>query len=394
MMKRILASLLALALVVALAACGYGTSATVSSDNEPINTQDDYDSQYENAPSVEAFVEQESNEVFTDPAPEEPESLFSTYDGSIGPIVITGSYNRYDGISYFDLIQVNVSNGEMVRVYSFANMQNFKTTIPLDPDYLPAHLCKQLFDPSLTRLAVNLFNLSDGSQHVGWVDFQGVFTDVTNIVHLAGDGFSSKQPQDKNALFTPSGEFFFCDKNAETYYYVDPVSLSVIRVDEDVLRDRWGTMVDVVFTWDDVLCKDFSISGSGDSTNIPVGDFNMFISHKTSNMMAFDFAGSNGRMLGIRSTMGDSLIGIYGEGINPYDDQYGGYGIDWLNPVFVRITPETDYLIEYCAYRDGRIAFTARRGDSRSLFVTDAQEGANPVEVMKLDSQFKLLFWK
>ena len=92
--------------------------------------------------------------------------------------------------------------------------------------------------------------------------------------------------------------------------------------------------------------------------------------------------------------MGDSLIGIYGEGINPYDDQYGGYGIDWLNPVFVRITPETDYLIEYCAYRDGRIAFTARRGDSRSLFVTDAQEGANPVEVMKLDSQFKLLFWK
>ena len=109
-------------------------------------------------------------------------------------------------------------------------------------------------------------------------------------------------------------------------------------------------------------------------------------------LKAYDFAGKSSLLVGVRVNKNTSLIGEYGEGINELN-RYNAYSVIWNNPIFRQITPDTDYVIEDCAYNNNQIAFTAHRGDSRYLFIIDDKEDSEPQTVTSLDNKYTLFFW-
>lgn len=313
------------------------------------------------------------------------------YDGENGPVIIEGDENS------FRLYQVNIEDGEKTCIFSFKNTGNYRTSISLNPAYLPTLLREQLFSPDLTKLAVNWHDSVDNSEHVGWIDTEGVLTDVSNILHPNESSFASRVAKDSNSLFTPSGEFFFCDGNSGKYCYVDIDSVTVLR-EEDPIKDSYGfSLYEVNFLWGDKIVENLNTSG-GNYQRFDMGDFNIDIFPANNGYYkfgCFDFCDQNDIVVGImRDRDNGYKIGIYGNGYTEYDESKHLYTPDLHNLEYFSVTPDTDYVIESCAYRKGLIAFTAYRGEARSLFLTDASGQSNPISIADLGTEYRLFLWR
>jgi hypothetical protein len=75
-----------------------------------------------------------------------------------------------------------------------------------------AHRMQRLFTPDYDRVAASR-TLADGSQHVGWIDAQGRFTDVSAAIAPSKSDFSDATVH-TNPQFGPDGMFYFFDTNA------------------------------------------------------------------------------------------------------------------------------------------------------------------------------------
>jgi hypothetical protein len=71
---------------------------------------------------------------------------------------------------------------------------------------------RELFSADLTR-AVAIKLLSDGTSHIGWIDRDGVFTDVTAATSSTG-GFASTTSDDTPS-FGPDGGFYFARRKPD-----------------------------------------------------------------------------------------------------------------------------------------------------------------------------------
>ena len=368
-MKKI-SAIIAIVLVLTLVGCGSNDQELTESSKTVLNED------------TIAYSVEKSTEPPTEAA---TEPLTDNTLQTSGPIVIEGSNEN------FTLYRIDTSSGQEYEVFSFKNTNNFSFSFDLTPDYLPVYLRKQLFNSDMTKLAVNWTNSQDGSKHVGWVDKNGELTDVTNKIHPSSNDFSSKVPNDTNALFSPSGEFFYCDINSEKYCYVNTDTISIVK-EEPANENKYGKKIyDVVFHGD-IIGDDFSKSGSENSININMGDFKINVEHDKSVIKGYDFAGKNSLIVGVRINQNNSMIGIYGEGINELNN-YNAYSVNWTAPVIRQITPDTDFIIEDCAYNNGQIAFTAHRGNIRHLYIINDEDGAEPQLITSLDKKYTLFFW-
>ncbi len=367
-MKKVLSLFLSVMLLLLLAGCSETKNAPNPTEAQVTRTET----------ATEKLTEAPVDDLTQTPTEKQEDKID-------GPLVFEGSTDN------FNLYQVDIHTGKMHNVFSYTNNNQFSFSVDLNPDYLPAYLRKQLFSSDLDKLAVNWIDSHDGSKHVGWVNNSGTLTDITNKVHPSSNSFSSKVPNDTNALFAPSGDFFFCDLNSEKYYYVDPNTLSIVKEEEAIESDNGYKIYDVVFHWDHVGA-DFSESGSESSKNVEMGDFAINVEHDKDVLKAYDFAGKSSLLVGVRVNKNTSLIGEYGEGIKELN-RYNAYSVIWNNPIFRQITPDTDYVIEDCAYNNNLIAFTAHRGDSRYLFIIEDKEDSEPQTVTSLDKKYMLFFW-
>lgn len=265
-------------------------------------------------------------------------------------------------------------------VFSFTNDRHYRTTFCIDTMSFPAYFREQLFSTDMTKMAVNFWNQKDGSNRVGWVDANGILTDVSENIHPTTDGFSSMAPNDTNALFSPDGEFFFSDMNAEKYCYLDPETMQIVKEEPMESQDR------VVFLpKDHIRSAGITNKGSGANYKTTIGDSSFYIEHEV--LKPWDYIDEANQIVGIGAHRINnnwcSFIGKYG----------GDYSVNRNNIDDLILTPETDFDITACAYYDGKIAFSAQRGDDNELFIMEDNKGSEPIKVASLDKYDRLFMW-
>lgn len=331
-------------------------------------------------------LEYETEEVFTE---EEVEKL---YDGSIGPLLYKGSIE--DSLTVY---QYAIETGEKQEVFSFDNDNNYSTTVGLDINAIPSYQLKQIFDKEMSKMAVQWYDSSDSSWRVGWTNKEGNLTDITGILHPATSDFTSVVPYDTSPIFTSDGLFMFSDHNNEKYVFVNTDTKEVIR-EEDVILDAYNNPIwDVLLLPNGKMVKIISLRGDQNYTSCDFGEFKVIINNNNNfsgGVAGFDLI-DNAVVVGIGKVDRENSIGKYGEGFtelgkyNQYDDG------DWSNPVFEKLTPPTDYLLESCAYNNGQIVFIGTRGENRFLFIIEDGSGEQTVnQIAEIPKDEHLLFWR
>lgn len=332
-------------------------------------------------------------------------------DITAGPILIQGSFSKG-----FLAAQMNLSTGELENIFSFSNDNNYSFAFDTEKqNYMSCYFTKQLFDESMTKLAVSWRDLTDSSQHVGWVDRDGNLTDVTATIHPYTTDFSSKIPHDNYALFSPDGYFVFTDLDKECYCFIDVDSMSVIKEVPYIIDDS------------SYYSKEFG-NKAYQITFMPNGELGAMW-HATSSVDNFrDFGGCyidmpnsdeletwdylyDNKILCIGYDGEGYFIGEIGEGIGElrvlsgsvrhsgiscwnyaYHGDFTNHGRDGIE--VLEITPHTDYRLECCVYSNGQIAFIGSRGNERFLFTVEEAENSNPTQISPIDNSWQLLFWK
>lgn len=396
MKKEILC--LIISLFVALTACSPSSEAPSQPSSQSPN------SSYEDAKySPNNAIESNEPEVVETPEP--------AFDITAGPILIEGSF-----LEGFTAAQMNLSTGEMKTVFSFYNDKQYSFAFDTSKQYyLGSYFMQQLFDGDMTKLAVSWYDQSNSSSHVGWVDQEGNLTDVTALIHPNTSDFSSKVPQDRYALFSPDGYFFFTDMNEECYCYLDSKTMSIIKREPVIIEHgKYSdtTVYNAVFmpngslssVWHtnysdaiDVSFGDYSIAmpGPGSSAKFKACDYiNDGVILCTGSIITYD-------ELGYLQGYGDRCIAEVGKDISwPSVKNDGTMSYRWEYPYsmqYLRVTPATDYNLENCAYSNGRIAFIGNRGNERFLFITNDSPASckvNPTQIASVSDSWELLFWK
>ncbi|MBQ1304525.1 MAG: hypothetical protein IIY51_06485 [Erysipelotrichaceae bacterium] len=285
---------------------------------------------------------------------EEPEVLITD-----GPIFL--KHDSQSDNEKWTMYMYSLKTGEKYDVFTF-NQQtyiaNFGHSLSLTMSVWgdDKFLKEQLFDSTYQRLACSWVNKSDNSNHVGWIDAFGDLTDVTEIVHPAGSGFSSVAPKDEKAMFTSDDKLVFYDRNEDVWCYFDEKTQSIV---EKYKRNKENDPY-----WnEDFVGLDYQNRPSGNYMLIN-GDYyslNYIVERTRKGSTAYDYAVLPDGVSVF--TVQQHAIRHYGKGIT-----------DKRNSVYysenaVTITPKTEYAIENMVYANGKIAFVATRGSQRALFV-------------------------
>lgn len=296
-----------------------------------------------------------------------------------GPIIIgyTNPKSVYDTIDLrcdFTMFQLDINNRETRRVFEFPKSNDYrlwftsskgKPPIAAGIGELTEYKCRQLFNYDLTRCAVE-FN-KNGERHVGWIDNDGIVTDISQIIHPGGTGFASTTPEDTCASFTPDGLFLFSDQRAEKYVWVDPDTCSIVRDMEFVDRMR------EVFTFPD---EDGINSASLQDVRSP------------RDTTIHDF--SEDRV----------AYGIYSKNSNGNITYAVCKMLDETSDPII-LTPDTEYVIQKVTYHNGMIAFKAERNGKKAIFVMNEDDTDSiiditdmvPAEYKEAGHFWDLFFW-
>ena len=318
-----------------------------------------------------------------------------SYEGSIGPLLYSGSI-----ASSITVYQYNIETGSKHEVFHFNNDKKYSTTIGLDINAIPCYQLKEIFSDDMNKMAVQWFNATDSSRRVGWIDKNGVLTDITELIHPTTSDFSSIVPKDYSPIFTPDGQFMFVDGNAEKYIFVNVKTQELIRK-EDIIhyKDTWKidqTISEVLFLPNGKMVEVIDIRGGNDYAYRDFGEYMVDFRkiNCTSGVAGFDLIGDS-VVVGIGRVNGKTSIGKYGEGVTEAN-KYGNYDDgDWTAPVFDKLTPQTDYRLESCAHNSGQIVFIGTRGDDRGLFIINDGSGEQVVKkITEIPHDEKLLFWR
>lgn len=332
-------------------------------------------------------------------------------DITAGPILLQGSFQKG-----FTAAQMNLSTGELENVFSFFNNNNYSFAFdPENQNYMSCYFTQQLFDESMTKLAVSWWDSTDSSQHVGWVDRDGNLTDVTEAIHPHTTDFSSKLPHDSYALFSPDGYFVFTDLEKECYCFVDVDTMSIVKEVPYIIDDsshyskKFGNKAyQITFMPNGELGAMWHAKSSADNFK-DFGECYIELPD-SSDLKTWDYLYDK-KILCIGQDDEGYFIAEIGEGIGElrvlgeyvvhagiscwnyaYHGDFTNHGRDGIE--VLEITPHTDYRLERCAYSNGQIAFTGHRGSERFLFTVEEAENSNPKQIAPVDASWQLLFWK
>ena len=365
-MKRILSLTLIIVALFLFAACStrpinfvLPTQAPSSSSNDVLPTQTQSSSSYE--------------QDYSYPPTSRPTEFapVQTIKLSDGPVFF------YGGSQSFVLTHYSLETGETTELFRFDSRNKYSLAVnPVDEDR--NYYARQLFDSNFTRIAVEWFE-SDSSRHVGWIDKEGIVTDISNKVHPASSGFSGVLPRDSWALFTSDDKLQFYDANQDKYCYYDHKAGKIV--------DSYQHPQNTIAMFRDGLDLDGYLSA---------GFLNYLGKRYNTNSgcPANDYAIVENGLVMLYITQKHKGIGQYGADISgSYNDKSGYYVIPEEESI---LTPETDYYIERLAYNNGKIAFTATRGSERALFVMTYANlrAGEPILVKRIDYSFgTLLCW-
>lgn len=275
----------------------------------------------------------------------------SSYDSSRGPIIPEVRWIS-NSIEYScDLYQYDINDGSKSLVFSFSNKKGFDTSVTPNGNLeIKSNTGNQwytlglgwrygqVFSPDFSKAAVEYRDGANG-EHVGWVDAEGNYTDISDKIHPYTDDFTSVAPKDSGAIFAPWGDFVFMDKNNNKIIFVNPDNLEVINEAE-------ATGYEPFYSAEGVSI----LINSRDNESSPLNSFLDYYVGKDSNEV-FGILNSNAYL-------------SYGS-ICKIDLTEQG------QTTFIPITPDSDYTIDQCAYYNGKLAFIAHRGESYALFVMD-----------------------
>lgn len=275
-MKRMICVMMAAALLLALAACG-----------SSIDINDDSPSTKETTPAQESAPAQEPTPDPTEPPPSldeiiyeisqyaEDEGLQLTDDANL--VIsdmydngVTDAYGVFEYLRSWGMCVPESTDGIVVFKISYGSVYNYKSTgkfmyqaftaelDSIDPEagtvtHLrtfsseDTHSCSAAFygaqtrRRALTNFSADLskmtatLTLEDGSVHVGWIDENGQFTDVSQMVTPDAGDFGAITKHD-NPCFGPDNYFYFKDlTNADTKWGGVPQSAQIKRVPLDNL---------------------------------------------------------------------------------------------------------------------------------------------------------------
>ncbi|MEI6132576.1 MAG: hypothetical protein WCQ41_07120 [Bacillota bacterium] len=252
-----------------------------------------------------------------------------------------------------------------------------------------------MFDPLLTRIAVNWLEESDGSRHVGWLDENGALIDVTSLLSKGNSEFS-KRPQHFNALFDAKGNFLFVDETTGMLNRYDLNNMTTVGKSSKV-ENSYG-----VIPYTIMLQPDGSIDTQLSDRLLTFCDLKLPNKIKISSNASYIIGGDGGvsiqdliddnRVLVMSQSENLKVAGIKGLKKNNSSENDIEDIVENIEP----ITIATDYKIENAAVSgDGKqIAFVAQRGQDRSLFVMPIDGSAEPKKVFEIDNLTFLLFWK
>ena len=191
-------------------------------------------------PAEEEAAYEENNEVASEEASEEVTEeepvdtrelkgiIFITRDCSVKEGYAGGAYHPdYAENAPIQIGALNPETGEYHIVRSFPYPETYRGSDP----YICAMQYNN-FDENYERMSLTI-ELEDGSSHVGWIDENGVFTDVTEQITTPGGDFSGLTEQ-YLGKFGPDNCYYFHDDDGWHRVPLDNLTQGAV---EDVQKE-------------------------------------------------------------------------------------------------------------------------------------------------------------
>ena len=359
------------------------TSQTSAVDDESETTKTTVDASQTTATAEDS--QSESTTMEPTPAPEEKVRL------SDGPMIMEYKPS-YSG---FKLYQFSLESGDYKLVFDFDN--TFDVETPGSINYLYTNTLdvfnRQVFDANLERLAI-YWQVNPDEWHVGWVNKEGVITDITSKLRGESTGFALL-PKDKFPLFDPAGRLVFYDENESVFSYYDENTNTIVDTFEVDRDSKYGMDLWYSLNTSKAYSLDFGNRPLGAMMDIETREGVLFYSHGAQDYVEYSdgtvfFEIIDGSIYHAGSGIYDIELGIDDKKF--YSDTKDAFeGTDYR-----KLTPDSDWTIYSLAYGKETIVFTACRQDSYALFkmtYTDRKAGG-PEQVVGITNNQQLFFWE
>lgn len=243
----------------------------------------------------------------------------------------------------------------------------------------------QIFDPTYERIVAWVSDDETKESHVGWIDRNGVFTDVTAIVHPQSDDFGNITPVDVVPHFDSKGNLVYFDSNENAIVYFDEATQSEVTIQD--LDDK---SINRQYLWNGAyttvsVASDFMLDYD-DQINHP--DILRFrddvIIYKRLVEDYFEHDGGYTFFV-----LGGGAIYHGGTGITATSElEENGeikkeYDVTSILIDDCRITPESEWYINAMYYLDGMVYFKAYKGEEDAWFKMPYSDGVagSPVKI-------------
>lgn len=287
--------------------------------------------------------------------------------------------------SEFEVKVISPDSGDVVATTEFVGR----------PELRPRFGCSNRIgslDPTLTRMAVDITGLPNGSSHVGFIDAIGNLTDVTE--GFGSSGFTTA-PQHSNALFGMSGELLFVDNATEEILSVDPM-----RPETPEVR---GTPGPDGFTVDE-HGNVSQLSGSkvpsytnpsGDVAVFSTGGDDLGLRRRGSERSVYVPIGSD-RCLPAAWLDDYRLLCKGLSQQSQFTTAMLTFTSDFSSGSLQPLLPPTDRTIDGAVFSpDGsQYAFVSTQGEVKSIFVAPVSGGGEPAEILIREGGDWLLGWR
>jgi hypothetical protein len=172
----------------------------------------------------------------------------------------------YSGEGSFTLSSIDPTSGALGGEVTFVRPEETAFAVS---NYTPL-FARRAFDETFDRVAATSTAAADGAGHVGWVDRDGIYTDVT--AEVAGTASDFSDAVDHVApKFGFNGRFYFLDKSSSTVKSVDPADLTAAPKDELKVEDISPTAFEIYPSGTIQACSGGCIPNVENTKKGPVG---------------------------------------------------------------------------------------------------------------------------
>lgn len=224
-MKKSLATLMAVCMVIGITACGQEPASSSSSigTQESEETESYVESSVEESSSEESIVESESSE-----SAEESREGENEYGGISGLIIMTASNQPLPNGSLSGVCNLSSFDPESGETKLISQFQ-FKSSSDITYFWMDTMSSGYYqFDSTYSRMATKKYLTATGEEHAGWLTADGEFFDVTEAIGWDRQSDFDDPVRSISMGFTDSDLFIFSmedpDDYTKTAYYSVPIS--------------------------------------------------------------------------------------------------------------------------------------------------------------------------